>query len=91
MKILKIILASLSALSYSLGCGLVLLCSHMQDHYKTQIPAPTEITNALLEKKRFWAHISETKPQIFLGCCIGFLISFLIVVVVDWVTKSIHR
>ena len=81
MKTVRIIIASLLAISAFLMAVVPILSSYMQNHYKNQLDDFTKETKVLLEKKQFWAQIGESPIflYIFLGCLSVLSILLLIV------------
>ena len=58
MKIIKIVLTSLCALSLSITVMMPFLSSHMQGHYKAMLDPQN--AKEVLEKKQLWVQLGET-------------------------------
>ena len=58
----------------------------MQLFYKSQLPASTEVTKELLNKKQFWASLGESKifGIVFIVC----LCLLLTVLLIDFIIKK---
>ncbi len=80
MKITKIVLSSLCALSFLLTVTVPILSSYMQNYYKGLMGTYFTDTQELLEKKHFWSQLGETKTffYVFLASVLTLMIFALI-------------
>lgn len=89
MKALKFISITFTAVSAFLICFMPWLSSKMQSFYKSQLPASTEVTKELLEKKQFWVSIGES--NVFGVAFIVCLCLLLTVFLIDFIIKKKNK
>lgn len=89
MKIIKIILSSFCALAFFLTVTIPILSSYMQGYYKGLIGVHYEDTRALLEKKKFWSQLGETK--VFFYVFLASVFVLIVYTLIIWLKKRVHK